>query len=413
MRIRFGSASLTVVALGLASCGQPAALNSQPVPTSSAAPVNTPIPERDFAAFAAKMQGATVLDVDRFTPVTTIGEKCITKPLLGASATLAPKLVAALEAAKAYSLKQQGVSLLVMKDGAVLHRSFAEGVDATTPTDSYSMHKSVLALVIGLAIDDGIIASLDDPVGDYLAEWQGDPRGDITLRQVLTMSTGLQLAKPPEGVPAMFNLSFASDANSVVLASTQGEAPGNVFAYGNHNSQVAGTVLERALTAAGKGTYAEYIENKLWCPLGNNKADLWLDREGGSPHYYAGLFTHIENWARVGEMIRNEGMADGKQIVPAAWIAEMGKPSTANPSYGLHVWRGSPWNAQRAYSAASPMKVIHSEPYLADDVLFFDGFGGQRVYIIPSAGVTIVRTGIVNFAFDDAKIVNLVLAGLK
>jgi len=407
MKLRFGYASLTVVALGLASCGQSAALNSARVPAGSS------IPDRDIMAAAVKLQGATVLDVDRFTPVSTIGGNCTVRPLVEAATPASSKLAAALEAAKAYSLEQQGVSLLVMKDGAVLDRSFAEGVDVTTPTDSFSMHKSVLALVIGLAIDDGIIASLDDPVGYYLAEWKDDPRGDITLRQVLTMSSGLQAAPPPEGVPALLNLLFSPDMNDVALRSTHGEAPGSIFAYGNHNSQVAGVVLERALTAAGKGTYAEYLEEKLWCPMGNNKADLWLDREGGSPHYYAGLFTHVENWARVGELIRNEGMADGKQIIPAAWIAEMGKPSAANPAYGLHVWRGSPWNAQRAYSAASPMKVVHSEPYLAGDVLFFDGFGGQRVYIVPSAGVTIVRTGIVNFAYDDAKIVNLVLAGLE
>lgn len=407
MKLRLGTVSLTAIALGLAGCAQPAAVDS------ALSPASAPMPDRDIMAVAKKLTGATVLDVDLFTPVVTIGERCTVRPLKEANTAPGPKLAAALEAAKTYSLEQQGVSLLVMKSGAVLHRSFAEGVDSATPTDSFSMHKSVLALVVGLAIGDGLITSLDDPVGKYIAEWQDDPRGKITLRQVLTMSAGLQPAVPPEGVPAPLNLSLSPDTNAVALGSTQGEAPGSVFAYGNHVSQIAGVVLERVLKAAGKGTYADYIEDNLWCPLGNDRADLWLDRQGGSPHYYAGLFTNIENWARIGELIRNDGMVDGKVVVPATWIAEMGKPSAANPAYGLHVWRGSPWSAQRGYSAASPVKVIHSAPYLADDVLFFDGFGGQRVYIIPSAGITIVRAGMVNFAYDDAKIVNLVLAGLE
>lgn len=364
-------------------------------------------------AAAAKIQGATVLSVDRFTPVTTLGETCTVRPLVDAGTPQAPKLAAALEAAKTYSLDQQGVALLVMKDGEVLHRSFAENVDAATPTDSYSMHKSVLALVVGKAIEDGVITSVDDPIGKYIAEWNGDPRGDITLRQVLNMATGLQPAKPPEGVPAMLDLLLSPDMNDVALRSTLSAPPGSSFAYGNHNSQVAGVVLQRALKAAGKGSYAEYLEDVLWCAIGNNKANLWLDREGGAPHYYAGMFTHAENWARLGEFIRNDGKVDGKQILSSAWIAEMAKPSAANPAYGLHMWLGNPWNAERSYGPASPLKVIHSAPYLADDVLFFDGFGGQRVYIIPSAGVTIVRTGMVNFAYDDAKIVNLVLAGLE
>ena len=88
----------------------------------------------------------------------------------------------------------------------------------------------------------------------------------------------------------------------------------------------------------------------------------------------------------------------------------MARPSKANANYGLQVWLGSPWAAQRRYSAENPILITHSAPYLADDVLFFDGFGGQRVYVIPSRGITIARTGFTNLAYDDAVIVNAVLA---
>ena len=369
-----------------------------------------PIPERDIAAAAAKIEGATVLDVDRFEPTVPIGRNCRPRPLRDAATALSPALAAALDQAKTYSLEQQGVGLLVLKDGAIIHRSFADGVNESTPTDSYSMHKSVVALVFGKALDDGLIASIDDPVGDYIDEWKRDPRGVITLRQALTMSSGLMVA---EGPSDFLKLLLASDINSVALRTPLAEPPGTVFAYSNTNSQIAGIALERALKRAGYAGYAEYLDKKIWCPIGNNAGELWLDRVGGAPHYYSGLFTSIDNWARIGELIRNGGAVNEKQVVPAQWISEMGKPSAINPAYGIHIWRGSPWMAKRRYNQTNPLAVIHSAPYLADDVLFFDGFGGQRVYIVPSAGLTIVRTGRVNFEYDDAKIVNLILAAMR
>ncbi len=370
----------------------------------------TPVPERDIAAAAAKFKGATVLDVDRFEPTVTIGKQCIVRPLANTQSAIAPALARALEQAKIYSLEQQGVGLLVMKDGHVIHRSFAKGVGEATPTDSYSMHKSVFALVFAKALDEGLIKSIDEPVGHYLAEWKDDPRGTITLRHILTMSSGLKLSEGPTGY---LELLLSTDIDAVALRTPLATLPGSVFAYNNANSQIGGIVLERAIRRAGYSGYADYLEKKIWCPIGNDPARLWLDRVGGAPHFYAGLFTGIDNWARLGELIRNRGKVGDRQVLSATRITEMTQPSASNPAYGIQIWRGSPWTAKRRYNQSSPLTAPHGAPYLADDVVFFDGAGGQRVYIVPSAGITIVRTSQVNFAYDDAKIVNLVLAALR
>ena len=372
--------------------------------------VSMPIPARDLAAASSKIQGATILDIGRFEPTVPIGMRCRIRPLKIAVSAPSVALATALEQARSYSLEQKGVSLLVMRNGEVIHRSFAMGVNETTPTDSFSMHKSVLALVFGKALQEGLIKSLDDPVGDYIDEWRNDPRGAITLRQFLTMSSGLNLTTSQT---ESLELLLSSDIDAVALRKPLADPPGTVFGYSNANSQIAGIALERVIKRAGYFGYAEYLEKKIWCPIGNNSGALWLDRIGGSPHYYSGLFTNIENWARIGELIRNQGRAGGKQVIPAQWIAQMGQPSALNSSYGIHIWLGSPWVAKRRYNQKNPITVVHSAPYLADDVLFFDGFGGQRVYIVPSAGLTIVRTGQVNFDYDDARIVNLVLAAMQ
>ncbi|GAB5486903.1 MAG: hypothetical protein Pars2KO_04730 [Parasphingorhabdus sp.] len=371
-----------------------------------------PAPPRDLKAASAKLAGATVLDVDLFKPVATIGSQCASQPLQYQT-VISDKLSEALASARTYSEAQKGVGLIVLKNGKIIHESYADGVTAQAPTDSYSMHKSVLALIIGIAIDEGIIRSIDDPIGQYIDEWSTDPRGKITIKQMLNMESGLILYSFSDPSGKSMELLLAEDINAVALDHPFVDLPGDEFRYNNVNSQIAGIVLERALKRKSNVSYTEFLEQKLWCPIGNNEAKLWLDREGGSPHYYSGLFTTPHNWARVGEVIRNMGKANGRQIVSAAWVNKMIEPSPTNPNYGLHIWLGSPHVEKRRYSQQNPLAVTHSAPYLANDVIFFDGFGGQRVYIIPSKEITIVRTGQINMAYDDSIIVNLVLEELE
>ena len=371
-----------------------------------------PVPVRDIKAASEALQGATLRDVERFQPKVTIGSQCVPAKLDRPASSPGPKLTAALAKARKYSEAQKGIGLMVLKDGKVLLEQYIDDASAETVTDSYSMHKSLFALVYGIALSEGIIGSLDETTGDHIREWQNDPRGQITLRQLLQMESGLKLYSfRDEGTKSM-ELLLAADINAVALDHPLADAPGGEFRYNNANSQVAGIVLERALKKAAHSGYAEYLEKKLWCPAGNGRAELWFDREGGSPRYYSGMFTTVRNWARIGELVRNQGQVRNRQVVPQEWIAEMAKPAATNPNYGLHVWLGSPHVAQRRYSQQNPVSVPHGEPYNAKDVLFFDGFGGQRVYVVPSAGLTIVRTGQINMAYDDSVIVNLILDGL-
>ncbi len=378
---------------------------------TTASPSGSVVPERDIKAAAAKFRNATILDIDLFQPITTIGERCEPRPL--ASRTVSKeKLSKALAEAQSYSVAQKGVGLIVVHDGEIIHESYIDGVTAKTPTDSFSMHKSLLALILGVAIDEKIIGSLNDPVEKYIDEWKNDPRGKITIKQLLNMESGLQLYSFTDPDGKSMALLLSADINAVAMEHPLFDRPGAEFRYNNVNSQILGIVLERALKRKGSGSYADYLEQKLWCAVGNDTAKLWLDREGGTPHYYSGLFTNPHNWARIGELVRNGGQADGQQILSTKWLRKMRQAAPTNPNYGLHIWIGSPHVDKRRYSKQNPLSVIHSEAYRAKDVVFFDGFGGQRVYIIPSQKITIVRTGQVNMAYDDSTIVNLVLDGL-
>ena len=144
------------------------------------------VPERDIKAAAEALNKATVLDTQLYRPVAPL-RGCIGSGFPVAAS--APDLSVApdLSAAKAYSDAANGVGLIVLKNGAVLHESYGAGANPASLTASASMMKSVLALAFGIALDRRIIRSIDDPVRRYLSEWKDDPRGAITLRQLLSM----------------------------------------------------------------------------------------------------------------------------------------------------------------------------------------------------------------------------------
>jgi CubicO group peptidase (beta-lactamase class C family) len=119
------------------------------------------------------------------------------------------------------------------------------------------------------------------------------------------------------------------------------------------------------------------------------------------------------DWLRVGILIDRKGRFDGRQILPTAWIATQTTPSALNPNYGILTWIGSPWSRYRSYGPRSPVKMSHLEPYLAPDLVYFDGFGGERVYIVPSLDLVIVRIGESSPSFDDSIIPNAIIAGLE
>ena len=368
---------------------------------------------RDIEAMAAALRGATILDTDKYRPVAVL-DGCDVRDVPRAPPDHVPEpLAEALAAARRYSEAQQGVSLLVARDGRLLHESYTGEAGPETLTTSYSMMKTVTALGVGLAIERGLIDGVKTPVGDHLAGWADDPRGDIALERFLTMSSGLKLYSMAGGDRESQRLVLARDINAVAMEHPLVKDPGTVFRYNNADAQLAGAVAHEAVQDAGYAGFSAFLEDTLWCPLGNEEAHLWLDREGGSPHFAMGLHARGRDWLRIGELIRRRGRVGQTQVVPADWIDAMTAPSDANPRYGYLIWRGTPWSAERRYSPDNPLTVAHKDPYRADDVVFLDGFGGQRVYVVPSPGLTVVRTGFVNFQYDDSVIVNTLLAALE
>ncbi len=320
---------------------------------------------------------------------------------------------AVLDDAYAYHRQRDGLVMIVAHRGRILREDYAPGIGPDSRFETASMHKSVMGLVYGAAIRDGAIGSIDDPVGTYIEEWAHDPRGSIPLRAFLSMASGLEFFTLSKSDWPALKLVMSNEVSATALG-TKIEMPALTrFEYYNVNSQIAGIALDRALKRKGLGDYASYLSRALWQPMGGAGARLWLEHLGGDPRFFAGLQTTAQDWLRIGMVILRNGKVDDTQVIPAEWVATMTAPSPLNPNYGMQIWRGSPYQALRAYGPRTPVKIPHAEAYLADDVLFFDGFGGQRVYIVPSLDLVIVRIGRPRIDFDDSVIPNAVIRGLK
>jgi len=318
--------------------------------------------------------------------------------------------------AVAYAEEMESVALLVWHRGALQYEHYGAGFDRDSRTDPASMHKSVIALAVGAAIADGTLPSVDMLASDYLTEWAADDRAQITLRQLLQMTSGLY--KDPFSLSpfASFQLlNHGTELEALTLEQPAREPADTVFDYNNFNPQALSIVLERA---TGK-RYADVLSEKLWSKLGTRTAYVYLDREGGLARTYCCLHATAEDWLRVGLLFLNKGRVGEAQVLPAEWMEAVATGTALAPNYGYLTWLGTPYEEKRGYGPYVQTFAQHDEPYDADDVILFDGAGGQRLYIIPSQDMVIVRTGTGGldfaagaFTWEDSRIPNILMRGV-
>ena len=346
-------------------------------------------------------------------------------PAAAADSTIDP---AALEAAATWAEAQNSVALLVLHDGRLVLERYWQGMSADQPWSGRAMSRSLVGLAYGFAVADGRV-SLDDPVERHLREWRGDPRGAITVRQLLQNVSGLEevpltAIQPPPGASwlqraAAFvesnlgknaRLALGSDMAAVALSFELAEPPGGRFAFSNANSQLAGLVLERATGEP----YERYVESRLWRPLGAGAGEFYMDRAHGMPAVYCCFRALPHDWLRLGALLADDGRLDGRPVLPAGWVATMREGSRANPMYGLQLWSGRALAGPRPYSqGGQPGAIRHGEDYLTDDVVWMEGGGGRTIWAIPAERLVIVRLGRGSPGWDASVLPNTLLRGIR
>jgi CubicO group peptidase (beta-lactamase class C family) len=209
------------------------------------------------------------------------------------------------------------VAFLVIKDDTLLYEGYFNGYDHNSTVTSFSIAKSFVSALVGIAISDGYIHGVDDPITKYVPELlEKDPRyQNITLRHLLTMSSGIryeEFSMPWSDDAATY---YAPDLRAVAISSPIVGEPGQEFHYNNFHPLLLGLVLERA---TGRPV-AQYLEEKIWKPLGMEAPGSWsLDSEqSGFEKMESGINGRAIDFAKFGRLFLNEGNWNGVQLVSA------------------------------------------------------------------------------------------------
>lgn len=281
---------------------------------------------------------------------------------------------AELEKARLYAfqpeMNTQGI--VIIRGGALVAEWYADGKDENSWATSWSMAKSFASALIGIAIDDGLITSVEQPMKDFFPEWDGQAKGEITLRSVLWMQSGLN-----------FREDYSDTSSEIVAMSTFGDGlqvakdlqprvePDTSWYYSSGDTELLSGVIE---AVTGK-TATEYAREKLFGSIGMAPADWWTD-PAGHTYTYCCIDTTVRDFAKFGLLFLRGGNWDGTQVISNAWVSE----STTNlastyPGYAYQWWT----------AAANTSVEFPADMYSAQ------GLDTQRIIVIPSLDLVIAK----------------------
>ena len=268
-------------------------------------------------------------------------------------------------------------AFVVVHEDRLAYERYFEGSDRRTRQTSFSVAKSFVSTLVGIAIDEGLIGGVSDPVTVYLPELAARDRRfeRITLRHLLTMSSGLRYEEQSLPLPWGDDIEtyYGTNLREIALEHTEIERePGKEWLYNNYNPLLLGLVLERATGMS----VSEYLATRLWQPLGAEGDATWsLDSEGsGFEKMESGLNATPVDYARFGLLLLHEGQWNGTRIISSQWVrAATAADATTDPAeHYQYFWWIDTERPGRFYAL---------------------GNLGQYIYVAPDSGTVIVRSG--------------------
>ncbi|MCE9657371.1 MAG: beta-lactamase family protein [Burkholderiales bacterium] len=273
----------------------------------------------------------------------------------------------------AYMAGQRSAALLVLHDGKLRLERYGLGFDNGGRWTSFSVAKSMTSTLVGAALRDGAIRSMDDKVSDYIPEMKGSAYDDVSIRQLLTMTSGVKWNEDyadPNSDVARFNNHKPEDGVDSLLSYMRKlprEAPaGTRWLYSTGETNLVGVLLGRAV----KKPLATYLSEKIWVPAGMEQQATWILSRSGNEISGCCIQAAPRDYARFGLFILNGARIEGKSIVPDGWLADAttGRIGTGQPErgYGYQWWT------------------------YADGTFAARGIFGQGIFIDPKRRIVIV-----------------------
>ena len=273
---------------------------------------------------------------------------------------------------ESYLEKNKTVAFLIIQNDTIQYEKYWRGYDETSIVPSFSIAKSVLSILIGCAVDDGLINSVRDSVVSYIPELRANGFEKVTIEHLLQMTSGLKFNEAyyhPFGEAATFY--YGADLRRAITKLKLKQGPEERFEYLSGNSQILGLLLERAL---GDKSISEYLQERIWKPLGMEYDASWsLDQENGLEKTFCCLNARARDYAKIGRLYLNKGNWNGVQIVSKKWVERSLEKDVSKgsvPYYQYHWWFPSP-----------------TGDFMAK------GYLGQYIYVHPDKNLIIVRLG--------------------
>lgn len=284
-----------------------------------------------------------------------------------------------------YLNRQRVTSLLVMKEGKILFERYQYDRRPEQRFISWSMAKSITALLVGIAQEKGLIRSLDDKAEVYAPELKGSAYGEISIRHLLRMSSGVRWDEAYGGQNdntdlwgALFRVNRGGNPTDVLTRRRPvNHPPGNKFKYATGETQV----LCHVLMGATKKSVAEATEEWLWKPLGAQADAAWLIGWQGLEYCGGGFNATTRDYARLGLLLTQDGARDGKQIIPKEFLFDATDHSRQPPGFGID--QAGP---RFGYGYQFWLGALGGKSFA------MIGVHGQTVWVIPSAQLVIVQT---------------------
>jgi len=290
----------------------------------------------------------------------------------------------------------QTQAFIVIQDGNVLYEKYFNATQRDSIVTSFSVAKSFTSALIGIAIEEGYINSVDDPITDYLPELAGrDPRfGDITIRHLLLMSSGLEFQANRYG---LFNgddplTTYYPDQRQIALENTNIiDPPGAYFLYNKYHPQLLGMIIERTTGTS----VTSFMQEKIWAPIGMEYSGSWsIDSEVSDfEKMESGVNARAIDFAKFGQLFLNNGNWNGVQVIPAEWVAESTQvdPSIHSDAYYPDGFGQSIYDSGQGYYKYMWYGIFRGE---GDYDLVAIGDKGQYIYVSPHKNLIIVRNGV-------------------
>jgi CubicO group peptidase (beta-lactamase class C family) len=289
------------------------------------------------------------------------------------------------------------LSIFVFRHNCLVAGDPLNRLTSTVHNNVWSVTKSVTSLLTGIAIGRGRLA-LDDPIGRYLpAEWGDAAHRAITVRQLLTQTSGTAQAILAEAVTLGADPSLAREA----LAQPIEHRPGTHFAYSQLGPALLAYVVQRAVGE----NLRSYAQRVLFGPIGIRAGSyFWLEDRTGTPYGYSNLFLTPEQLARLGLLMIDRGRWNGRQVVPASYVAMVGRPTPTNGCYGMLFWTNAGQPCTGADIPAAQTVQRRAIPSAPRDAYEMNGTGGQLNVMVPSLDLLVTTTGYFGDLYPDPSI---------